>query len=520
MASVVPRSNGLVNWARSAVRLISLTLFLVLALSPVTAAAHITSPALHGPRLPRTGALFGASVAVGTRTGPSKWQAVASFEDLIGRKESIDRESYAWDQIFPSPDDYLSRDLGRTLIFDWNTPGLNGRIIKWADIASGVYDSDIDNRAEGLIAFGAPAFFVFQHEPENNVGSSGTAQDFINAYRHVHDRFLADGVTNVSFAEVLMAYTFRQGTAEQFYPGSGYVDLIGADGYNWYSCPGRNDPWTWFSDVFDDFYSYGLGKGKPMMIVEFGSMEDPVTPGRKALWLTKAAATLKTWPQIKAIAYFDHGEPDSCDWWVDTSVSSLASYTAIGADPYFNPPQPPPPDSSTAAYVGVWDNEYGNPAGYPTQGMGVTWLFSGNRTHSVTDNSGMGLFDSGSQTMGALYTFKLVAAGNYNIYCTIHPSMTATIRVPLLITPLSGNLNTTFTVQWADGRPPSGYVYDVQIQRPGSSDWETWKDGVTSASAAFKADSGRGTYSFRSRITNVGNGESSWYSEDTSIDVR
>jgi len=132
----------------------------------------------------------------------------------------------------------------------------------------------------------------------------------------------------------------------------------------------------------------------------------------------------------------------------------------------------------------------------------------------------MGLFDSGSQTMGALYTFKFVAAGNYNIYCTIHPSMTATIRVPLLITPLSGNLNTTFTVQWADGRPPSGYVYDVQIQRPGSSDWETWKDGVTSASAAFKADSGRGTYSFRSRITNVGNGESSWYSEDTSIDVR
>src|SRR5207248_129768 len=150
---------------------------------------------------------------------------------------------------------------------------------------------------------GAPAIFVFEHEPEGEVGQSGTTTDFVNAYRHIHDRFAADGVTNLTYGLVLLATTFGAGKADPYYPGDGYVDLLGADGYNWYQCPGRSDPWTSFHDVFTAFYSYGLGKGKPMFVSEWGSNEDSTTPGRKGQWITDAATTLKTWPQVKVVSY-------------------------------------------------------------------------------------------------------------------------------------------------------------------------------------------------------------------------
>jgi hypothetical protein len=118
------------------------------------------------------------------------------------------------------------------------------------------------------------------------------------------------------------------------------VDLLGADGYNWFLCP--PGVWKEFSDLFQDFYDYGVAKGKPMMIAEWGSIEDAGVPGHKAQWFTSAAATLKTMPQIKVVSYYNNGIADgaNCDWWVDSSDSSLAAFVAMGADPYFSPPPP------------------------------------------------------------------------------------------------------------------------------------------------------------------------------------
>jgi Bacterial Ig-like domain/Glycosyl hydrolase family 26 len=297
--------------------------------------------ATNGPTLPSTGSLFGAFVAVGDRTGSNQTKAEAAFEAMVGRKMALDKEGYAWDEDWPDSFDNASRDQGRTLVFEWNASLFGGGVISWSDIADGLHDAEIDARAQDLKAFGAPAFFVFHHEPEDEVGEAGTTQDFIDAYQHVHDRFVADGVTNVSYVLQLLAFTYAQGEADQYYPGDGYVDLLAADGYNWYSCPGRTDPWKTFAEVFQGFHDYGVAKGKPLFVQEFGSMEDPDDPGHKGQWITDAAATIKGWPQIKAVAYYHNGSPGAnCDWWVDTSQASLDAFQAMGADSYFNPPPP------------------------------------------------------------------------------------------------------------------------------------------------------------------------------------
>jgi hypothetical protein len=312
--------------------------------------------ALSGPpRLPEVGAWFGINASAAREEAVTRIEGFELLEELAGRKMAMARVYMIWDEEFPTKLMDFIAERGTIPLFSLQTSRDREPIVSWASVAAGRQDAKIDAVATEFKELGVPAFFAFHHEPEGE----GDAADYVAAYQHVHDRFQAVGATNVSFAEILMAYTFRQGTAEQWYAGDEYVDVLGADGYNWYGCPGRNDPWVTFEWVFEDFYNFGLDKGVPMIIGEWASMEDPLIPGRKAAWLVETEATLKQWPEIKAISYYDNGREGgaTCDWWIDSSDLGLAAFQAMGADPYFNPPPPvvnivsapPDPDSSSSA---------------------------------------------------------------------------------------------------------------------------------------------------------------------------
>ena len=74
-------------------------------------------------------------------------------------------------------------------------------------------------------------------------------------------------------------------------------------------------PFEW---IFQDFYDWAAGRGKPLMIGEFGVQERK--PGEKAEWLRDAAQVLKTkFTEIKAIVYFNVKK--RYDWRLDTTSS-------------------------------------------------------------------------------------------------------------------------------------------------------------------------------------------------------
>jgi plastocyanin len=463
------------------------------------------------------GVLFGDYAAI--RDGGTPWGSQLEFEAQIGRVAAVDKSGYAWSDVFPGAYDYWTRAGGRIPIFTWNAQERDGGVKRWADIAAGVYDADIDAKAAAFKAFNSAAYFVFQHEPELFQSQNGTPQDFVDAFQHVHDRFQADGVTNLSYVTQLMSSTYRYGDPDSFYPGDAYVDLLGADGYNWYECPDRDDEWTSFRDIFSDFHDFAVAKLKPMMIAEWGSHEDSAVPGRKAQWITDAAATVKTWPEVKVMSYFNHGKPAAtCDWWVDSSTTSLAAFSAMGADPYFNPTTVES-TGNVAVFVDVADDAYDHPVGTYAQGMSVQWIFAGPSNYTVTEDQGMGLFDSGSKAPNTSFAYTFASAGNYHYSCTLHTGMKETVRIPLLVSPSKGGLSTKFKVTWGAGTIPTGYVEDVQVKRPGSSTWSTWQNGVRTLSANFTPDSGKGTYSFRARLRKTSNGKASWYSTTVSIVV-
>ena len=68
------------------------------------------------------------------------------------------------------------------------------------------------------------------------------------------------------------------------------------------------DPWREFGEIFDAFYSWASPRNKPLMVGEFGVQEG--SAGRKGNWFRKVPSTLQNeYPDIKAIVYFDSGQP-------------------------------------------------------------------------------------------------------------------------------------------------------------------------------------------------------------------
>jgi plastocyanin len=539
---------------------------------------------------PTSGALFGAFVQPGSHTGPDRRSALTSFESLVGRDIAIERVYYFWDQAWPTADDAWTRDAGRIPFISWNAARTDGTKAKWADIASGVYDSVIQARAADLIAFGGPVIFSFHHEPDGDV-AAGTPAEFVAAFRHIHAVFDAAGVTNVTYAWTMTAWSFRSSQAASYYPGDDDVDVIAADGYNWYTCPGVSGPWRSFTNIFAPFHTFGQQHGKPMIVAEWGGREDPATPGRKATWIDEASTQLKEWPDIVGVLYYDADK--GCARWVDTSPSSLASFQAMAADPYFNPPPtisitsgpavattarsatvrfaapgaagyrcvldggPPTAcdsgkwsrtglalgshvfetwavDGSGAATtdhtrwawtivpwatIDVQDFAFSPTSRTPAQDTAVLFRFLGPSQHTVTDTSGLGLFDSGPLPAGTTYTVPVLGAGQYPFACTIHPSMTGVLKVGLVATPSSGSTTTAFTIQWAVGQAPTGYVFDVQIKRPGTTTWKALATDTTGGQLAFTPDKGAGTYSFRARTQVSGGTASTQWSVAKSVTV-
>jgi uncharacterized repeat protein (TIGR01451 family) len=184
-------------------------------------------------------------------------------------------------------------------------------------------------------------------------------------------------------------------------------------------------------------------------------------------------------------------------------------------------PDPTPGDNASAAstsgFVSIIDFAY-VPQNAPTKiGAKVPWHWNGNFPHTVTDDTGLGLFDSGARTKGATFAFSFKAAGTYTYICTIH-LFTGTIQIPPTVSPATGPQGSAFTVTWSSGAPPSGDVFDIQVMVPGGS-FADWKTGQTATSGTYTPSSGPGTYSFRARLRNATTQKATGYSPGVAITV-
>jgi beta-mannanase len=211
------------------------------------------------------------------------------------------------------------------------------------EIAQGRHDVYLRRLAEGVRALGKPVFVRYAHRMDDqaNRGWVGSPEAYVAAWRHVRGIFAG---LPVSFVWAPTAAAFAGDAADRFYPGDDQVDWIAADGYNGPGCRAEGG-WRELSELFGDFYVWGSSHGKPLMIGETGSVEDPADPARKAAWFDTAARDLATeMPKVQALVYFDADK--ACDYRVASSARALEGFRRLALDPHFQT-SPLPPTATT-----------------------------------------------------------------------------------------------------------------------------------------------------------------------------
>jgi len=210
--------------------------------------------------------------------------------------------------------------------------------VSLANIAAGKYDGWIANWAQQAKAFGHPLFLRWDWEMNGRwfpwtTGAGASPTDYVAAWRHMHDVFVANGATNVSWVWCPNVLYNGSPSYDTVYPGDAYVDWTCLDGYNkggQYS--------TSFVDLFGPSYRalLALAPTKPIMIGETASVDDG---GKKPAWITAALAALPTkFPRIKAFVWFNWQFTEggtTWQWQIESSPASAQAFHDGIASRYF-----------------------------------------------------------------------------------------------------------------------------------------------------------------------------------------
>jgi hypothetical protein len=313
---------------------------LVLAPAAVAAAAAPTPAACRvvAPSVPTCGRWWGEALDPGDQ---SLISAVGAASAADGRRLDIVHTYHVWNDAFPTVEETQLAHEGHLLMIGWKPITSAGQPVSWASIAAGDQDQTIAAEGRRLRALGEPVLLSFSYEPERLVGITGTPSQFAAAFRHVHDVIVKAGATNVEWVWTVMGLndSYWHRTYDELWPGRQYVDWISWDPYNWASC--RKDAWLSFAAMVRPFYQWVTAQdfgNLPLMLSEYGTVEDPHDSGRKASWFAGEGNTLAQFPRLRALVYFNlPSPPASCDWQSTTSAASQEAFHRLADGPSFRP---------------------------------------------------------------------------------------------------------------------------------------------------------------------------------------
>jgi hypothetical protein len=194
-----------------------------------------------------------------------------------------------------------------------------------AAIAKGEYDFYVSPWAEAAAQFRKPIFLRFAHEmndpyrypwgPQNG----NRPDDFIAAWRRVHDIFQKKGATNVIW---VWSPHISMPWFEYYYPGDHVVDWVGIGILNY----GNVASWSrWWSlhQILDKAYPTLSKFNKPMMVVELGTLANG---GDMLAWYQQAFYQLEhTYGRIRSVIFFNQR--------ADVTMSAYPLNWTIGQDP-------------------------------------------------------------------------------------------------------------------------------------------------------------------------------------------
>ncbi|MGH9021764.1 MAG: glycoside hydrolase family 26 protein [Acidimicrobiia bacterium] len=350
-------------------------------------AGWVAAPRANGRLAPATGALLGVHPE-DSHTAPidAEHQKIIVTEERLGRHLDINNTYYQftdianeWEPGNPdkrglSPLAFWDIEMGRIPLVGWAC-GKSSEIVNTTK-----HDETIRKTAEAMKAFGHEFFmrYCWEMDGSKRISEVGDPEMFVASWIKIHGIFQQMGVTNVVWVWCGNANTFKYSNdkgkfAWDYYPGDQYVDWVSADGYNWGAAKRGGDRWRGMVEIFDEFMVWARSTGapaaavpekdmpitgfprktqvKPIMIGEYGAIEDRDDHQRKAAWMRDAHDTVNgskvrtpqcpncgVYSDIAALVYFDINADkphQNGDWRILSSTESEAAYKEASDDPWF-----------------------------------------------------------------------------------------------------------------------------------------------------------------------------------------
>jgi Glycosyl hydrolase family 26 len=309
---------------------------------PTTAslfAVHLSVPVTHplGPPI-----ALGVSLAASPRDGMTE---LDSYSAMVGAAPHLLMWYRQWNAPLVSGTELkATAQRGITPLITWepqDPANPTDPAYALSAIAAGGWDSYLTTSARAAAATGVR--FLINLAPEMNgawepwgpAHNANSPAQYIASYRHIVEIFRAHGATNVGWVWAPNADGNAQRVYASYYPGDGWVDWVGLDGYN-VGTTGA-DGWRTPAQIFGRSYTALVGlTTKPVIIQETASSE---LGGSKALWIGDLAQIIPAdFPAVRALVWFERNK--ETDWRVESSQTALAAFQKLAANPAWAGPAP------------------------------------------------------------------------------------------------------------------------------------------------------------------------------------
>jgi beta-mannanase len=317
---------------------------------PVGPAPTAPSGPVHKPVVPGPCQTYlGASV---DPSGTTESAALAALNQGAGRPVSIVQLDQTWNAPFNATQLGQVFATGAIPMVTWSCGDSDLKV------ANGTDDLTIAADARALASAGIPVLLRWFPDPgsvpsDTNkcLGKAG-ATGYVQAYREIVRQFRLAGAGNVGFVWTVDTNSPQSPATpwSAYYPGGGFVDWIGADGFDASSSPATAD---WVKTQFRAWYSEFAPSGKPLMISDTGAIAGP-NHSLQATYLTVLGTALPSaFPLIKAVIYDDASDkvpPAGTVYDFALNPAGQSAFDSLSAGSYFQPVR-----SGTSTSVSVSD---------------------------------------------------------------------------------------------------------------------------------------------------------------------
>ncbi len=213
------------------------------------------------------------------------------------------------------------------------------------DLLQGGMDDDIRRLAAQIKDFGLPILFRLNNEMNSDwtsycgVVTFSDPEIYKAVWRYVYDMFEAEGVDNCIWVFNPNDNDYPPSNWNNFtryYPGDGYVHMIGVTGYNTgtYYRHVTGETWREFDEIYGEIdrkYSQYFN-WFPWIITEFGSSS---VGGDKVQWIDNMFENIGKYENIKVAVWFSYADFDyregkngavSRPYWLDETPDTLAAF--------------------------------------------------------------------------------------------------------------------------------------------------------------------------------------------------